>query len=406
MSRTIVIVGANLAGGTAASTLRREGFEGRVVLIGDEPDPPYERPPLSKEYLRGESDFESALLSPADFYADQEIDLMLGTRATALDLGGRVVKLETGERLPYDSLLLTTGGRNRKLRVPGADLQNIFDLRTRPDADAIREAAGEASHAVVVGMGFIGAEVAASLRHQGMEVTAIEPFPVPLMRVLGARLGRVVADLHADQGVQLVLGDTVTGFVGSSSVEAVRTESGRTVEGDLVVVGVGIEPNVELAVEAGLDVDNGIVVDELCRTSGDDVFAAGDVANHFHPMMGRHMRVEHWQNAIRQAAAAARSMIGQRDPYREVHWFWSDQYDTNIQYAGFHGDPDETVTRGDVSQRDFIVFHLAEGKLHAAIGFNRRRDVRAAMRLIASEKDVSPAELADEEVELKSLLRS
>jgi 3-phenylpropionate/trans-cinnamate dioxygenase ferredoxin reductase subunit len=401
-----VIVGANLAGGSAAVTLRRDGFEGRVILIGEEHDPPYERPPLSKDYLRGETEFERSLVQSPEFYEDNQIETLLGVRAERVDAPGHVVELADGDRIPYDKVLITTGGKNRTLRVPGAELDGVYDLRTREHAERIRGVIASASKAVVVGMGFIGAEVAASLRQVGLDVVAVEPLSVPLARALGEDLGRVVASMHADQGVDLILGDTVTEFRGANRVEQVLTERGRVIDCDLVVVGVGIEPATEVTEGTGVILDNGIVVDEFCRTNVDRIYAAGDVANHFHPLVARHIRVEHWQNAIRQASAAARSMMDKGEPYRDVHWFWSDQYDVNIQYAGFHGEWDEMVVRGRLAERDFIAFRLDGGRIQSAVAFNRRRELRRAMKLIEEQVAIDPAALRDEGVDLKTLARS
>ncbi|MFQ5966428.1 MAG: NAD(P)/FAD-dependent oxidoreductase [Acidimicrobiia bacterium] len=403
MSAPLVIVGANLAGGAAAIELRRSGYEGEIVLIGEEPDPPYERPPLSKEYLRGESDFDRSLLQPLSWYSEAEVEVILGVRASRLDVGQRVVELANGSRLSYEKVLIATGGRNRRLDVPGADLENIFDLRTHVDADDIRKAASDGGKAVVVGMGFIGAEVAASLRLIGVEVTAVEIFSVPLERVLGHEFGAVAGRLHADQGVEILANDTVSEFRGSSRVEQVLTDSGRQIDADFVVVGVGIVPNTEITDGTGIAVDNGIVTDELCRTNVEGVYAAGDVANHFHPLAGRHIRVEHWQNALRQGAAAARSMISQGDPYTDVHWFWSDQYDLTIQHAGFEGETDRRVVRGSMEDRDFIAFDLAAGTIRSAVAFGRQRELRAAMKLMEAQAEVDPKALVDEDVDLRRL---
>lgn len=403
MVDTFVIVGANLAGGTSAHVLRREGFDGRLVLIGEEPEPPYERPPLSKEYLRGESSFDDALVHSPDFYEAQGIELLLGTRAQRIDPAARVIELAGGEQIDYDKVLIATGGRNRRLQVPGAHLPGIFDLRTREDADRIRAALAPGRRVVVVGMGFIGAEVAASLREMGIEVVAVEPLATPLARVLGDKLGRVIGTLHTDHGVDLLLSDSVTAFEGSTQVERVVTERGRRIDCDVVVVGVGIVPATEVVDGSDVRVDNGIVVDERCRTNVDGVYAAGDVANHFHPLLGAHTRVEHWQNAIKQGEAAAKSMLGRIEPYNEVHWFWSDQYDVNIQYAGFHTGWDEMVVRGNLDARDFIAFLLKDRRIQAAVALNRQRELRRTIPLIKTRTEVDRVALRDEDVDLRTL---
>jgi 3-phenylpropionate/trans-cinnamate dioxygenase ferredoxin reductase subunit len=398
-----VIVGANLAGASAAIALRDEGFDGDIVLIGAEADLPYERPPLSKGYLRGEVPFESFLVRPAAFYQERGIDVRLGVRVTRADVAARRVEYETGERVPYDALLVATGGRNRRPRIPGLDLEGVYDLRTRRDADRIRAAMAPGRRAVVVGMGFIGCEVAASLRMAGLDVVAVEPETTPLLRVLGPEVGAVVRRLHEDRGVRAHFGDAVARFEGAGRVERVVTRSGRTIECDFAIVGVGIEPATEIVAGTPVAVENGIVVDELCRTSVDGVFAAGDVARHFHPVFGRHLRVEHWQNALKQGAAAARSMLGRGRPYDEVHWFWSDQYDVNLQYAGFHTSWDRLVVRGSLEGHDGIAFYMNGPRIDAAVALNRPKEIRVAMSLIRRRVEVDPEALRDPDADLRRL---
>ena len=404
MQQRYIIVGANLAGGTAAITLREEGFDGEIELIGAEPHPPYERPPLSKEYLQGEKPFEDALLKPVNFYTEQNIQTRFGTRAVRVDPRDQVIELEDGGRTRYDKVLIATGARNRKLRIPGADLEGICDLRTVDDADRIRARSRSGSRAVLIGMGFIGSEVAASLRHHGVEVTVIEPFKTPLYRVLGEQIGRVFEALHRENGVGMLFEDSVTAFEGTCRVQRVVTSAGRRIECDFVVVGVGVEPATDLMADSGVKIDNGIVVDEYCQTNVEGIYAAGDVANHFHPLFGRRMRVEHWQNAIHQGQAAARSMLGKREPYSDVHWFWSDQYDCNVQYAGFHTQWDELIVRGNLERRSAVVFYIQEGRIAATVAFNRGRDLRRAMSLIKARVQVEPSVLRDESVDLRSLV--
>ena len=400
---TIAIVGASLAGSSAAATLREEGFDGRVLLIGAEPQPPYDRPPLSKNYLRGAVPFEKTLLRPPDFYRERDIELRLSTTVLKVDPEKRTLALQDGERVEFDQLLITTGGRNRRFPIPGLDLPGVYDLRTVADADRIREAMARGGLAVVVGMGFIGAEVAASLREAGLEVVAIEPFKTPLYRALGEEIGRVVEGLHRDRGVDMLLDDAATAFEGAGRVERVVTRNGRRIECSLAVFGLGIEPAVELVAGTAVRVENGIVVDDQCRTSVPGIFAAGDVANHYHPVCGRQMRVEHWQNGVKQGAAAARGMLGRGQPYDEVHWFWSDQFDANIQYAGFHAAWDRMVVRGSLAERKFLAFYLAEGRLESVVAINQGRDLRRALPIIKSRVAVDPARLADPAVDLRTL---
>jgi 3-phenylpropionate/trans-cinnamate dioxygenase ferredoxin reductase subunit len=400
---TIAIVGASLAGSSAAATLREEGFDGRVVLIGAEPQLPYDRPPLSKAYLRGTTPFEKTLLRPPEFYRERQIETRLGTTVMRVDVEKRRLELDSGDALEFDLVLIATGGRNRRFPIPGLDLPGVYDLRTVADADRIRQAIGRGGRAVVVGMGFIGAEVAGSLRECGLEVTAIEPFATPLYRALGEEIGRVIEGLHRDHGIDLILGDAVATLEGSGRVERVVTRNGRRIDCDFAVFGLGIEPATDVVTGTGVRVDNGIVVDEFCRSSVPGIFAAGDVANHYHPACARHMRVEHWQNGVKQGAAAARSMLGRGQPYEELHWFWSDQYDANIQYAGFHTTWDRVVVRGDLAARKFLAFYLTEARVESVVAINQGRDLRRAFPLIKARVVVDPARLADPAVDLRTL---
>jgi 3-phenylpropionate/trans-cinnamate dioxygenase ferredoxin reductase subunit len=404
MQQQFVIVGANLAGGTAAITLREEGFNGEIVLIGAELQPPYERPPLSKEYLQGKKPFEEALLKPVNYYAEHNIRTHFGVRASRIDPRNQVVELENGDREPYHKVLVATGVRNRPLHVPGANLEGIYDLRTVADANRIIEESRSGRRAVLAGMGFIGSEVAASLRSHGVEVTVIEFFKTPLFRLLGEQVGRVFEGIHREQGVQMFFEESVAAFEGTRRVQHVVTNSGRGIECDYVVVGVGVEPVTDVVASSGVKVENGIVVDEYCQTNVDGIYAAGDVANHFHPVFERLIRVEHWQNAIHQGGAAARNMLGKQEPYEDVPWFWSDQYDYNVQYAGFHSGWDELVIRGNLDQRNFVVFYMQDQRIAAAVAFNRGRDVQRVMRLIKARVEVDVEKLRDENIDLRSLM--
>jgi 3-phenylpropionate/trans-cinnamate dioxygenase ferredoxin reductase component len=403
MPERIVIVGASLTGGSAAVALRAEGYEGTITLIGAEDYAPYERPPLSKDYLRGETPFEKAYVKPPSWYDENKIDTRYGTPAESIDTKDRAVVLAGGERVPYDAALIATGSRNRTLSSPGADLENVLSLRSIDDSNRIREAAKGARTAVVVGMGFIGAECAASLRALGVEVTAVEPAPTPLFRVLGADIGAALGALHADNGVTLLFDDVVEKFEGSGRVEAAVTRSGKTLPCDIVVYGVGIDPATDVAAGTDIAIDNGIVVDELCRTNVEGVYAAGDVANHYHPIFGRHLRVEHWQNAMRHGTHAAKSILGATDPYTEIHWFWSDQYDANLQYAGHHREWDSLAIRGSLEERSFVAFYIKDGLIEAAVALNRGKELRRAMGLIKARKPVPEETLRDEDVDLKTL---
>jgi 3-phenylpropionate/trans-cinnamate dioxygenase ferredoxin reductase subunit len=412
-SQRFVIVGAALAGASAAAALREAGFDGSITLIGAEPLMPYNRPPLSKGYLRGQDRFEDQLVNPAAYYAEHEIALRSGVRVDAIDPRRKTVALERGGEVPYDRLLVATGGRNRAVTSPGANLPGIFQLRTVEDCDRIRAVAKPGRRAVVIGMGFIGSEVAASLRLMGIEVAAIDGNPAPLARVLGREVGAVLAGIHRDRGVELVLEDSVAAFEGAGWVERVRTTKGRVLQCDFVVAGIGIVPNAELLAAAGAAVDNGVLVDEHCRTSLPDVYAAGDVANSLHPVFGR-LRVEHWNNGFRQGRAAARAMLDGPEPYDYLYSFWSDQYDHVVEYIGHAAVWDRLVFRGDPASRKFLGFYLKDGFVRAAVGLDRGGDpedpkggseLAAVAGLIRGRIPADPARLADEGVDLERLAR-
>jgi 3-phenylpropionate/trans-cinnamate dioxygenase ferredoxin reductase subunit len=403
MPETFVIVGASLAGGGAATTLRQEGFDGRVILIGAEPQPPYERPPLSKEYLRGEFSFEQALVQPPDFYDESGIETRFGVRTTRVDAVDKVVELDGGEHVAYDKILIATGGRNRRFPIPGLDLEGIYDLRTVTDSDRIRTEIAPGRKAVVVGMGFIGSEVAASLRQSGVEVTVVDRNEVPLRRVLGEEVGRVIEGIHRDHGTSMIFDDKVAVFEGAGRVERVTTTRGRRIECDFVVVGLGTEPVTQLLAGTGVEINNGVVVDEYLRTGVEGIYAAGDVANHYHLVFKRHIRVEHWQNALKQGPASARNMLGENEPYREIPWFWSDQYEHNLQYAGFHTEWDELVVRGSMDERNFVAFYRKDERILAAVAINQGRDLRRSIPLIKIQEEIAAAKLCDLDVDLRTL---
>jgi 3-phenylpropionate/trans-cinnamate dioxygenase ferredoxin reductase subunit len=404
---TFVIVGASLAGAKAAETLRQEGFEGRVVLVGEEPARPYERPPLSKNYLRGEADESAVFVHDESFYDKQAIELRAGTRASGIDASAAEVVLDDGDRLHYDALLLTTGAAPRRLSVPGAELDGVHYLRTLEDSDRLREAISAAGRVVVIGAGWIGSEVAASARQMGAEVAMVEVARLPLERIMGPEVGGIYRDLHAAHGVELHLGVGVEGLLGSSAVSGVRLADGTTVEGDLVVVGVGVAPRVELAESAGLTLDNGIVVDDRLRTSAPNIFAAGDVANAGHPFFGGRLRVEHWANALNQGPAAARNMLGADQPYDRIPYFFSDQYDLGMEYSGHAPRWDRVVFRGDTDKREFIAFWL-DGEGHVLAGMNANVwDVTGPIQdLIRARRPVDVGRLTDPDVPLESLAGS
>jgi 3-phenylpropionate/trans-cinnamate dioxygenase ferredoxin reductase component len=404
-SSMFVIVGASLAGGSAAATPREEGFDGRIVLIGEERHPPYERPPLSKEYFRGEQPFEDSLVRPLDFYPSNDIETHFGTRATRVDPLDKTVHLSNRDSVVYDKVLIATGSRNRSLPIPGLELGRVYDLRTVEDCDRTRAEIVPGRRAAVVGMGFIGSEIASSLRQLGVEVVVIEGEKVPLYRALGEEIGRVMEHIHRDHGVEMIFEDHVSGFEGAGGVERILTRSGRQIDCDFAVVGIGVEPVIDVVADSGVKVDNGIVVDEYCRTNVEGIFAAGDVTNHYHPIFEQRMRVEHWNNALKQGAVAARNMMGMATAYDEIHWFWSDQYDYNLQYAGFHKDWDDLVVRGSLGERDFIAFYVKDRRVTAAVGMNRGRDVHRAMELIKARAVVKTKQLRDDDFDLRKLAR-
>ena len=392
-----------MAGGTAAATLREEGFEGRVLLIGAESLPPYERPPLSKEVLRGEAEVLDASLRPVQWWADNTIETHFGQRVELLDPSDGSLLLAGGERLGFDRAIIATGVRNRRLQAPGVELEGVFDLRTAGDAERIRDAAAGASHAVVVGMGFIGSEVAASLRLRGLDVTVIEFFQTALYRVLGADIGEAIAGTHRDQGVVMHFGEQVEAFEGDGRVERVVTRSGLRIDCDLVVVGVGTEPVVDVMQGVGLAPGGGIATDATLQTEIPGVFAAGDVAAHEHPVFGR-IRVEHFDNAMKMGAVAARNALGAGQVFDDPHWFWSDQYASNLQVGGFASSWAKMVVRGSLAERKFCAFLLDEGGvLRSTVSLDWPRDVRRSLPLISSRVSPDAALLADASVDLREL---
>ena len=370
MADTFVIAGAGLAGAKAAEALRAEGFEGRIVLVGDEPELPYERPPLSKDYLRGESSREQARVHPEAFYADHEIELLRGTAVTTLDAAARAVTLSSGERLAYDRLLLATGSEPRRLAVPGAQLDGVHHLRDLADSDAIAAALQPGARAVIAGGGWIGMEVAASARQKGLEVTVVELAQVPLEAALGREMGEVYARLHRERGVTVHTGVAVARVEGDGRVERVTLADGRSLDADLLVAGLGAVPRTQLAEAAGLAVHNGVVCDASLRTSDEHVFAAGDIANAEHPFYGRRLRVEHWANALHQPETAAAAMLGKPARYERLPYFFSDQYDVGMEFRGLPFGADELEIRGEPERYEFVAIWRRERRALAAMNVN------------------------------------
>jgi 3-phenylpropionate/trans-cinnamate dioxygenase ferredoxin reductase subunit len=409
--RPIVVVGGGLAGGNAAATLREEGFKGGVILIGREPGIPFGRPPLSKTYLRSEEDLEAWYVRPSAWYDEQNVERIEST-VTAIDIAANVVSLESGEELDYLKLLIATGGRNRRLNVPGAHLPGVHYLRTVAECDAIKREASSSRHAVVVGMGFIGSELTASLTQLGIQVSAIFPEHAPLERVLGSELGEAFGAIHRSKGVDLRSEDQLVRFEGTDHVEAAVTANGARIACDFVVVGIGIEPEAPPFKGSAVAHSNGLLVDECCRASAADVYAAGDVANQLHPLFGR-VRVEHYNNGEKQGRAAALSMLGSTAPYDYIHSFWSDQYEHKLEFVGHAAEWDQFVIRGSLDQHGLIGFYLRAGQLMAAAGLDRGGDpeldadseMAASARLVGARARPAPDQLADEQVDLWSLER-
>ncbi len=401
--QTHIIVGASFAGAKAAETLREEGFDGRIVLIGAEHERPYERPPLSKEYLRGEVGREKIYVHDDGFYAEHDIELRLGRTAKRLDTSNSELELDDGERLRHNRLLLTTGAEPRRLSIPGAELDGVLYLRSVQDSDALRDRLERGAAVVVVGAGWIGAEVAASARQRGLDVTVVEPASVPLERVMGAEVGAIYRDIHTDQGVRMLLGTGVEAFEGDKAVERVRTSDGRTLQCDFVVVGVGVQPRTGLAAQAGIAVDDGILVDEHLQTSLPGVFAAGDVANAQHAFYGERIRVEHWANALNQGPAAARNMLDRGIAYERLPYFFSDQYDAGMEYTGFARAWDRVVFRGDPAAREFIAFWLVGDRVVAGMNVNVWDVTDPIQRLIRERVPIEDRRLADPDLPLDEL---
>ena len=403
---THLIIGASLAGAKAAETLRGEGFDGPLVMVGEERELPYERPPLSKDYLLGKAERETVYVHPQHWYAEHQVDLRLGVAATGLHPGAHEVTLADGSTIGYAKLLLTTGSSPRRLSVPGAGLDGVLYLRNVGDSDRIKAALQSSSRVTVIGAGWIGLEVAAAARAAGVAVTVLEMAELPLLRVLGRQVAQVFASLHRDHGVDLRCGVQVAGITGrNGQADGVLLADGSRIDADVVIAGVGITPNTELAAAAGLDISNGIRVDAQLRSSDPDIYAAGDVASAFYPRLGRHIRVEHWANALHQPQAAARAMLGQDVAYDRVPYFFTDQFDLGMEYSGYV-EPDgydEVVFRGDVGGREFIAFWLSGGQVLAGMNVNVWDVNDAIQGLVRDGGRVDKDALADPERRLESL---
>ena len=402
----VVIVGGGLAGVKTAEALRAQDFAGDVTLLAAEPHLPYERPPLSKSYLTGKASFDEAVVHPESWYREHRIDLRRGTRASAIEAGAHQVRLAGGTTIGYGKLVLATGALPRRLPLPGADAAGVYYLRTREDSDAIRSCFGDGKRLIVIGGGWIGLEVAAAARGAGTSVTVLEAAELPLLGVLGPELARVFADLHQANGADLRLGARI-GAITTSHGRATGAQlaDGTTIEADGIVVGIGVAPDLSLAGSAGLDLDNGVLVDASLRSSDPDIYAVGDIANHDHPVLGQRIRVEHWATALKQPVAAAAALLGNGTPYTELPYFYSDQYDLGMEYVG-HAPPgsyDQVVVRGDLAQREFVAFWLSRGRIQAAMNVNVWDVIDQIKPLITAGQQVDTGRLADPGVPYSSL---
>jgi 3-phenylpropionate/trans-cinnamate dioxygenase ferredoxin reductase subunit len=400
---SIVIIGAGHAGGRAAEALRAAGFAGRIALIGAESHLPYERPPLSKELLAGTMEVEKLTFNPDSFYAEKNIDLHLGIEAQEIELNLKRVRLSDDTDLHFDKLLLATGGRVRRLSCPGADLTGVHYVRDINDTLRLRPELEGGRRVVVIGGGFIGLEVAATARKRGCHVTVVELADQVLARVADPSVGALVADMHRAEGVHVLTGVSVERLEGDTEVAEVVCTDGETIDADIVVAGIGILPNKEIAAEAGIECANGITCDEYGRTSAAGIYAAGDVAFHYNPILKRHLRLESWANAQNGAIAVARNMVLDPVPYAEVPWFWSDQFDLNLQVAGAPESWDRLVVRGDPAAKKGIVFYMTGESVVGATAFNQGREMRFLKRLIETGKAVADGDLADEGKKLRDL---
>lgn len=403
MQNTIVIAGAGQAAGQTIVSLRQGGFAGRIVLVGEEPYLPYQRPPLSKKFLAGELDVPRLLLRQEKFYTDHAVDVLLNTRVTHIDPGARTTTLSTGEHLGYDKLVLATGSRVRQVDLPGSRLPGVHYLRTIHDVDRIRDHFHPGASLVIVGAGYIGLEVAAVAAGFGLQVTVVELADEVMSRVEAPPLAAFMARVHRAAGVEIRCNTGVRSFSGDTRLRGVVGSDGVEIPADLAIVGIGILPNVELAEAAGLVCSNGIMVDEYCRTSDPDVLAVGDCTNHPNPLLGRRVRLESVHNAQEQAKTAAATLLGRLEPYAQIPWFWSDQYDLKLQIVGFSTRTDQTILRGDPDSRSFALFCLNEGRLTAVYAVNHPREFMLSKKLIALNARPEPALLRDASVSFKEI---
>ena len=399
-----VIIGGSHAAAQLAASLRQEGWEGAITLIGAEPTPPYHRPPLSKAALSGEKSDSELLIRPAEFYEKNRIDLILGSTVTAIDREAKKVILHDGGEVPYSKLALTTGAKVRKIPLPGCELDGVCYLRDLRDAHQIRKYIGHGKSAVVIGGGYIGLEAAASMRKMGMAVTVLEAQPRVLARVTSPEISEFYTRVHREEGTEIITNAAIDAITGEGRVSGVALADGRTLPADLVLIGVGVLPATELAEQAGLETNNGIVVDEFARSSDHDIVAAGDCTLHYNPIYDKQLRLESVQNANDQAKVAARTLCGNLEPYCALPWFWSDQYDLKLQIAGYSQGFDRVILRGSTTTgRSFAAFYYAGDKLLAVDAINRPKEFMMAKRFLAEGKTADPAKVADESIDVKAL---
>lgn len=403
MTDSVVIAGAGHGAGQVVASLKQQKYAGRIVLIGDEPYLPYQRPPLSKRYLAGELSAERLHFKPASFYEDPQIEVRLNTRIDAIDRDAHQVRTNEGEAIAYDKLILAIGSRVRRVSVPGSDLPGVHYLRSIDDVEAIRDGIASSKRLVIIGAGYIGLEVAAVCRTLGLDVTVVEMEDRVMSRVVSANVSDFFQLEHTNQGVKLMLSTGLEAFAGKRRLKLVITDTGQTIRTDMVIVGVGIVPNTELAADAGLAVDNGIVVDDQCQTSDSDVYAIGDCTSHPNSIFAQRLRLESVHNALEQAKTAASNICGVESHYSQVPWFWSDQYELKLQIAGLSLGYDQVVLRGDPSSKSFACLYLKDGVLIAIDAINAARDFVHSKALIAKRAVVDAERLADADVALKDL---
>ncbi len=404
MTERVVIAGAGHAAGQLVASLKRQKFDGQIVLVGDEAYLPYQRPPLSKKFLSGDLAAERLYVKPPAFYDDPQIELRLETVITRVDCDSKTLETNSGDDVPYDKLILALGSRVRRLSIDGADLAGVHYLRTIDDVDGIRAEMQNKKNAVIIGAGYIGLEVAAVTRQLGLEVTVIEMADRVMGRVVSPEISDFYQIEHTSQGVRLRLSTGIKAFCGKDRVQAVETEDGELIPADFVVVGVGILPNTELAIEAGLRVEDGIVVDDTCQSSDPSVYAVGDCTRHPNAIYDRQLRLESVHNALEQAKTAVNNICGVETHYSEVPWFWSDQYDLKLQIAGLSTDYDDVIIRGSPADRSFACLYLKDSRLIATDAVNSPKEFVQSKALIASRMRISRDRLADSDIQLKDLL--